>query len=109
MSTAIDRTIPESDSNYQSGGSDEHQQLNNRLISTRDLISWSFQMDYLVSKKVLHGDLAARDFWWATASLKWPILNWLGNSTTTTITRKTEIQEARLSYNQIDMNQCNLI
>ncbi|XP_045029053.1 vascular endothelial growth factor receptor 1 isoform X3 [Daphnia magna] len=34
-------------------------------ISTRDLISWSFQiargMDYLVSKKVLHGDLAARN------------------------------------------------
>ena len=34
-------------------------------ISTRDLISWSFQiargMDYLASKKVLHGDLAARN------------------------------------------------
>ena len=34
-------------------------------ISTRDLISWSFQiargMDYLVKKKVLHGDLAARN------------------------------------------------
>ncbi|XP_046459913.1 mast/stem cell growth factor receptor Kit-like isoform X2 [Daphnia pulex] len=36
-----------------------------RPMSTTDLISWSFQiargMDYLVSKKVLHGDLAARN------------------------------------------------
>ncbi|KAI9557942.1 hypothetical protein GHT06_014694 [Daphnia sinensis] len=36
-----------------------------KSISTRDLISWAFQiargMDYLVSKKVLHGDLAARN------------------------------------------------
>ncbi|XP_046640460.1 mast/stem cell growth factor receptor Kit-like isoform X4 [Daphnia pulicaria] len=36
-----------------------------RSISTTNLISWSFQiargMDYLVSKKVLHGDLAARN------------------------------------------------
>ena len=35
-------------------------------ISTRDLISWPFQiaqgMDYLASKKVLHGDLVARKY-----------------------------------------------
>ncbi|XP_066251648.1 vascular endothelial growth factor receptor 1-like [Euwallacea similis] len=34
-------------------------------ISTRDLLAWSFQvtrgMDYLASRKVLHGDLAARN------------------------------------------------
>ncbi|KAI9559132.1 hypothetical protein GHT06_015921 [Daphnia sinensis] len=34
-------------------------------LSTRDLISWAFQiargMEYLTSKKVLHGDLAARN------------------------------------------------
>ncbi|XP_046637865.1 vascular endothelial growth factor receptor 1-like isoform X1 [Daphnia pulicaria] len=37
----------------------------NRPISTRDLISWAYQiargMDYLASRKVLHGDLAARN------------------------------------------------
>ncbi|XP_057368137.2 vascular endothelial growth factor receptor 1-like [Daphnia carinata] len=37
----------------------------NQCISTRDLISWSYQivrgMDYLASKKVIHGDLAARN------------------------------------------------
>ncbi|KAI9558888.1 hypothetical protein GHT06_015678 [Daphnia sinensis] len=36
-----------------------------RSVTTRDLISWSFQiargMDYLASKKVIHGDLAARN------------------------------------------------
>ena len=35
------------------------------LVTTRDLICWTYQiargMDYLVSKKVLHGDLAARN------------------------------------------------
>ena len=34
-------------------------------LTTRDLISWSFQiargMEYLSSKKVLHGDLSARN------------------------------------------------
>jgi len=48
--------------NYQADVQDEVQ---HPFISTRDLISWSFQiargMDYLVSKKVLHGDLAARN------------------------------------------------
>ncbi|KAI9558029.1 hypothetical protein GHT06_014782 [Daphnia sinensis] len=38
-------------------------------ISTRDLISWAFQiargMDYLVSKTILHGDLAARNILFA--------------------------------------------
>ncbi|EFX82816.1 hypothetical protein DAPPUDRAFT_48631, partial [Daphnia pulex] len=42
-----------------------HYDVMNRLISTCDLISWSFQiargMNYLVSKNVLHGDLAARN------------------------------------------------
>ncbi|KAI9559291.1 hypothetical protein GHT06_016080 [Daphnia sinensis] len=37
----------------------------NQSISTRDLISWSYQivrgMDFLASKKVIHGDLAARN------------------------------------------------
>ncbi|KAK4010358.1 hypothetical protein OUZ56_019504 [Daphnia magna] len=42
-------------------------------ITTRDLISWSFQiasgMDYLASKKVLHGDLAARNVLLADAGV----------------------------------------
>ena len=36
-----------------------------RQVSTSDLVCWAFQvargMDYLVSKKILHGDLAARN------------------------------------------------
>lgn len=36
-----------------------------RLVTTSDLLCWSFQvargMDYLASRKVLHGDLAARN------------------------------------------------
>ena len=50
--------------NYQA---DDYQEAtaSNVSLSTRDLISWSLQiarvMDYLVSKKVLHGDLAARN------------------------------------------------
>lgn len=39
--------------------------LDNRTINTSDLVCWSFQiargMDYLSSRKVLHGDLAARN------------------------------------------------
>lgn len=36
-----------------------------RSVTTKDLLIWSFQiargMDYLASRKVLHGDLAARN------------------------------------------------
>lgn len=39
--------------------------VSDKVISTRDLICWSFQiargMDYLARKCVLHGDLAARN------------------------------------------------
>jgi serine/threonine protein kinase len=52
--------------NYQADDGDDHQGAKrNDTFSTCDLISWSLQiargMDYLVSKKVLHGDLAARN------------------------------------------------
>ncbi|KAK4010542.1 vascular endothelial growth factor receptor 1 [Daphnia magna] len=47
------------------GHQQERDTSQNKTISTRDLISWSFQiargMEYLASKKVLHGDLAARN------------------------------------------------
>ena len=53
--------LPEWSTNYRS----DAEAMPNRSISTRDLVSWSFQvargMDYLVSKKVIHGDLAARN------------------------------------------------
>ena len=56
------QSLPEWSINYRTDA-DEVDPI--RPISTRDLISWSFQvargMDYLVSKKVLHGDLAARN------------------------------------------------
>ena len=49
--------------NYQVDADDDH--YKSQRISTRDLICWSFQiargMDYLVKKKILHCDLAARN------------------------------------------------
>ena len=55
-------TPPDWSLNYHADVQEEAQRSS---ISTRDLISWSFQiargMDYLVSKKVLHGDLATRN------------------------------------------------
>ena len=50
--------------NYQPD-TDDYQEENQNCFTTRDLISWSLQiahgMDYLGSKKVLHGDFAARN------------------------------------------------
>ena len=44
---------------------DESTKDSSRSIKTEDLLIWSFQiargMDYLASRKVLHGDLAARN------------------------------------------------
>lgn len=44
---------------------EEHYKDPARLVTTTDLLCWSFQvargMQYLVSRKVLHGDLAARN------------------------------------------------
>ena len=49
--------------NYQADGDDQETIRN--AFSTRQLISWSLQvaraMEYLASKKVLHGDLVARN------------------------------------------------
>ena len=63
--------IPEWGINYQANANDYANDETTKSIivlppiSTRDLISWSFQiargMDYLMSKKFLHGDLAARN------------------------------------------------
>ncbi|XP_075235082.1 vascular endothelial growth factor receptor 1-like [Lycorma delicatula] len=43
----------------------KHSRNNTQKISTQDLLCWSFQiargMEYLASRKVLHGDLAARN------------------------------------------------
>ena len=58
-----DQGPPDWSLNYQADA--DIQDAISNTFSTRDLISWSLQiargMDYLVSKKVLHGDLAARN------------------------------------------------
>ena len=50
-------------SNY---GGDYRDQPARPAMRTRDLICWAFQiargMDYLARRKVLHGDLAARNY-----------------------------------------------
>jgi len=74
-------------------------------ISTCDLISYSFQiargMDYLVGKKVLHGDLAARNVLLASggrclALSKWPTSDWqIGSSTLQRLQLKEKGIDAR--------------
>ncbi|XP_050544021.1 vascular endothelial growth factor receptor 1 isoform X2 [Daktulosphaira vitifoliae] len=56
-----DEVEPEWRSNYRG----DYKNLNVKPICTHDLICWSFQisrgMDYLASRKILHGDLATRN------------------------------------------------
>jgi len=59
--SAEQQEIPDWCWNYQA----DLEEIQNRSITSRDLICWSFQvargMDYLAREKVLHGDLAARN------------------------------------------------
>jgi len=59
-----DQGPPEWSWNHQAD-SDNQGATEKKTFSTRDLINWSLQiasgMDYLASKKVLHGDLAGRN------------------------------------------------
>jgi len=58
------QTPPDWGLNYQPDN-DDYQEENQNCFTTRDLISWSLQiareMDYIGCKKVLNGNLAARN------------------------------------------------
>ena len=60
-----DQGPPDWSFNYKADEDMNHQKDNQNTFSTRDLVNWSHQiargMDFLASKKVLHGDLAARN------------------------------------------------